>query len=62
MGTHVEADLQILRHEHFESRFEGIFRTNYRTAHDAAEHTGHPSGLRNIDIFEFELGAKQWGY
>lgn len=48
-GAHIESDLFIFRHEHFESRFEGIFRTDYRTAHDAADRAGHPSGLRNFN-------------
>ena len=44
-GAHTDADIQLLKHELFESRFEGIFRTNYRTAHDAANRSGRPSGL-----------------
>jgi hypothetical protein len=43
--THTPADMQLLRHELFESRFEGIFRTDYRTAHGAANRAGRPSGL-----------------
>ncbi|WP_338149557.1 RHS repeat domain-containing protein, partial [Xenorhabdus bovienii] len=39
-GDFVKSDIELLRHEYFESRFEGIFSTNYRTAHDAAEKTG----------------------
>lgn len=39
-GTHTANDLSLLRHELFEARFEGIFRTNYRTAHDAALRAG----------------------
>lgn len=34
-GEHTAEDLRLLEHEYFESRFEGIFRTDYRTAHDA---------------------------
>jgi hypothetical protein len=45
-GTHTEADLKLLEHELFEARFEGIFGTDYRTAHDAANRSGRPSGLR----------------
>ncbi|WP_017651873.1 hypothetical protein [Fortiea contorta] len=33
-------DLRLLEHEYFESRFEGIFQTNYRTAHKATESSG----------------------
>ncbi len=39
-GEHIDEDLRLLEHEYFESRFEGIFRTNYRTAHDAANRSG----------------------
>jgi hypothetical protein len=52
----------IFRHEHFGSRFEGIFRTDYRTAHNAAERARRPSGIQDIDSFEFELGVKKWDY
>ena len=44
-GTHTRRDTQLLRHELFESKFEGIFRTNYRTAHDAANRAGRLSGI-----------------
>jgi uncharacterized protein RhaS with RHS repeats len=44
-GSHTEKDLQLLEHELFESKFEGIFKTNYRTAHDAANRSGRTSGL-----------------
>ena len=44
-GRHTEADIQLLNHELFESRFEGIFRTDYRCAHCAANRSGRPSGL-----------------
>ncbi len=39
-GNHVNADIKLLNHEIFESKFEGIFKTNYRTAHDAAIRSG----------------------
>ena len=56
-GTHIESDLLIFRHEHFESRFEGIFRTDYSTAHDAANRAGRSSGLKNeFDIKEVKHG------
>ena len=35
-GDFVQSDINLLRHEIFESKFEGIFRTDYRTAHEAA--------------------------
>ena len=44
-GVHTPRDRQLLNHELFESRFEGIFRTNYRTAHEATNRSGRPSGL-----------------
>ena len=43
-GTQTPKDVQLLEHELFESRFEGIFRTNYRTAHEATNRSGRPSG------------------
>ena len=44
-GTHTPKDVQLLAHELFESKFEGIFKTDYRTAHGAANRSGRPSGL-----------------
>ena len=44
-GSHTAQDMQLLRHELFESRFEGIFRTDYRTAHQAANRAGRYSGI-----------------
>jgi len=44
-GTHTEADIQLLKHELFEPKFEGIFKSNYRNAHGAANRAGYPSGL-----------------
>jgi|GEM_PF-1927559 len=44
-GTHTAADMKILKHELFESKFEGIFKTNYRTSHNAANRAGYHSGL-----------------
>jgi hypothetical protein len=39
-GDWVQSDLDLLAHERFESRFEALFGTNYRTAHDAAIRSG----------------------
>ncbi|MDB0538638.1 hypothetical protein LBW61_19850, partial [Ralstonia solanacearum] len=39
-GDWVESDLNLLQHERFESKFEAIFKTDYRTAHDAAIRSG----------------------
>ncbi|WP_348625133.1 WXG100 family type VII secretion target [Paenibacillus peoriae] len=39
-GKYVDSDVQLLHHELFESRFEGIFHTNYRTAHDKTIESG----------------------
>jgi hypothetical protein len=38
-------DLKLLEHEYFEARFESLFKTDYRTAHDAAVRSDRPSGL-----------------
>ncbi|MEH7353859.1 RHS repeat-associated core domain-containing protein [Neobacillus drentensis] len=40
IGTHNQNDIYLLNHELFESRFEGIFKTNYRTAHDKTIESG----------------------
>jgi hypothetical protein len=39
-GDFVKSDLDLLEHERFEAKFESIFKTNYRTAHDAAIRSG----------------------
>ena len=39
-GNHVPEDIRLLEHEYFESRFEGIFRTSYRTAHNKTIESG----------------------
>ncbi|WP_414550204.1 hypothetical protein [Anabaena sp. CCY 0017] len=39
-GNFNQEDLRLLDHEYFESRFESIFHTNYRTAHEATELSG----------------------
>ncbi len=39
-GNHLSSDIKLLNHEIFESKFEGIFKTDYRTAHDAAIRSG----------------------
>ncbi|WP_019914667.1 hypothetical protein [Paenibacillus sp. HW567] len=41
-GTYKQSDIDLLNHELFESRFEGIFKTNYRTAHDKTLESGRP--------------------
>ncbi|MBD7970147.1 WXG100 family type VII secretion target [Paenibacillus gallinarum] len=41
-GKQIESDIQLLQHEIFESKFEGIFHTNYRTAHDKTIESGRP--------------------
>ncbi|WP_226793102.1 hypothetical protein [Bacillus sp. B1-b2] len=41
-GKQVDSDIQLLHHEIFESKFEGIFQTNYRTAHDKTIESGRP--------------------
>lgn len=44
-GVHFPKEIQLLEHEFFESRFEGIVKTDYRTAHEAANRSGRLSGL-----------------
>ena len=44
-GTHTPKDVQLLEHELFEAKFEGIFQTDYRVAHEATNRSGRLSGL-----------------
>jgi hypothetical protein len=44
-GTHTPKDVQLLEHEIFEAKFEGIFQTGYRVAHEATNRSGRLSGL-----------------
>jgi hypothetical protein len=44
-GAQTPKDRQLLEHELFEARFEGIFQTDYRTAHEATNRSGRLSGL-----------------
>ena len=44
-GTHTPRDVQLLEHELFEAKFEGIFQTDYRVAHEATNRSGRLSGL-----------------
>ncbi|KKX57208.1 hypothetical protein X546_00470 [Brevibacillus borstelensis cifa_chp40] len=39
-GTHTQKDIELLNHEIFESKFEGMFKTDYEKAHSAAEKSG----------------------
>jgi hypothetical protein len=48
-GTFVKQDLDLLEHEYFESKFEGIFKTDYAVAHNAAE-----DSFRVWNPFEFK--------
>ncbi|WP_313636999.1 hypothetical protein [Paenibacillus sp.] len=41
-GTFKQQDIDLLNHELFESKFEGIFKTDYRTAHDKTVDSGRP--------------------
>lgn len=40
--AHKKNDIDLLNHELFESKFEGIFKTDYRTAHDKTVESGRP--------------------
>lgn len=44
-GRHTARDVQLIWHELFESHFERLFHTDYRTAHLATNRSGRPSGL-----------------
>ena len=44
-GDIAKKDIQLLEHELFETKFEGIFKTSYREAHEAANRAGRTSGL-----------------
>lgn len=35
-GNFVQQDINLLKHEYFEARFKGIYKTDYITAHNAA--------------------------
>ena len=39
-GTFAKSDIDLLNHELFESRFEGIFKVDYDTAHKATIKSG----------------------
>ena len=39
-GNYVKSDLDLLNHEIFEAKFEAIFKTNYRTAHEKTIKSG----------------------
>lgn len=41
-GNYKKNDIDLLNHELFESKFEGIFKTDYRTAHDKTVESGRP--------------------
>ncbi|OIB01382.1 hypothetical protein AK95_28545 [Paenibacillus sp. LC231] len=41
-GIFKQQDIDLLNHELFESKFEGIFKTDYRTAHDRTVDSGRP--------------------
>ncbi|MFM8454101.1 MAG: hypothetical protein ACKOAD_03855, partial [Gammaproteobacteria bacterium] len=58
-GSHGKKDIDLLKHELFESKFEGIFKTNYTRAHNAANKAGHRSpleGLSNKELQELYYG------
>lgn len=49
VGTFTSSDLQLLNHELFESKFEGIFETDYLTAHNAANRAGYGSPIESLN-------------
>ncbi|PDZ71250.1 hypothetical protein CON58_24280 [Bacillus pseudomycoides] len=48
-GEFLKEDMDLIRHEVFEARFEGIFKTTYREAHDATVRSGRPWDIPKID-------------
>jgi len=48
-GKFLKEDMDLIRHEVFEARFEGIFKTTYREAHDATVRSGRPWDVPKID-------------
>jgi len=44
VGTNTQLDLQLMRHEYLESRFESLFKTDLETAHRRVS-SRNPSGL-----------------
>lgn len=49
VGDFIQNDIRLLEHEYFESKFEGIFKTDLDTAHEA---TVHSDRIWNAPIFE----------
>ena len=49
LGSATPADIKLFKHEIFESKFEGIFKTDYITAHKAANRAGYTSGLNETE-------------
>lgn len=49
-GDFIKNDIQLLEHEYFESEFEALHKTDYDTAHTAAQHPikGKPWFLQNF--------------
>lgn len=41
-GTYKKNDIDLVNHELFESKFEGIFKTDYKTARDKTVKSGRP--------------------
>ena len=48
-GAFTDKDLHLLSHELFESKFEGIFKTDYLTSHNAASQAGYVSPIEGLD-------------
>jgi hypothetical protein len=47
-GTHTLEDISLMKHELFELKFEGIYNTNYITAHNAAKKAGYESAIEGL--------------
>ncbi len=48
-GKFTNHDIQLLNHELFESKFEGIFKTDYITSHNAANRAGYVSPVEALN-------------
>ncbi len=49
-GAFNQKDIQLLNHELFESKFEGIFKTDYFSAHKAADYKGYKSPIEGLNL------------
>lgn len=53
-GKFNSKDIQMLNHELFESKFEGIFKTDYLKSHNAANRAGYISPAEGLSADEIK--------